>query len=63
MIHEEQEQTFSVNERNSWSSMKVSEVLVVADEKGLGRSVIDAAIMESDSPKEALVQELLTAAC
>jgi hypothetical protein len=62
LIHKEQEQTCSVNERNSWSSMKVSELLVVADEKGLGSSVIDAA-MESDSPKQALVQELLTAAC
>ena len=62
LIREEPEQTCSVDERDSWSSMKLSALVEVAGERGVGEAAIDAA-MESGSPKEALLRELRAAAC
>ena len=40
------------DERDSWSSMKLSALVEVASERGVDEAAVDAA-MESESPKEA----------
>ena len=54
--------TCSADEKESWMGLKLAALMDVASEQGLSDDAIDEA-MESDSPKEALVQELLRLTC